>query len=61
MEKTTKERVREALEKMPDDLPLYDFLDRLHGLVQIEASREDVENGRVVSNDEFWKTRSWRR
>lgn len=62
MEKSTKARVREALEKMPDgDLPLYEFLDRLHGLVQIEASRDDIQNGRVLSNEEVWAKLPWRR
>ena len=61
MQKTTKERVRQALEKMPDDLPLAEFLDSLHGLVQIEESREDIERGNVVPNEELWKARPWRK
>ena len=61
MKKTMKERVQAALEDMPDDLPLNDFLDRLHKLIQVRASPEDIALGNVISNDELWKTQPWRR
>lgn len=59
--KTMKERVRDALEKMPEDLPLTDFLDGINKLVQVQQSLEEVEQGKTISNDELWKTRPWRR
>lgn len=56
-----KERAREALEKMPEDLPLVEFLDVLHGLIQVEASQDAIARGDVISNDDLWKSRPWRR
>lgn len=59
--KSMKERVREALDKMPDDLPLSEFLDGLHRLIQIQSSLDDIEQGNTISNEEVWKQRPWRR
>ena len=49
---TTKERVREILDHLPDDCSLEDVQYHLYVVQKIERGLADVEAGRTVSQDE---------
>lgn len=49
---TTKNTVRELLEKLPDDCTLDDVLYHLYVLHSIENGVDDFENGRTISQEE---------
>lgn len=47
-----KERVRELLERLPEDCSLEDVLYHLYVIGQVERGEGDVEAGRVISHEE---------
>ena len=51
-EAEVKKTVRELLERLPDDCTLDDVLYHLYVVQAFQLGRQDVANGRVVSNDE---------
>lgn len=58
---TTKEQVRELLDRLPDDCSLDDVLYHLHVVQQIERGLADVEAGRTVPHEEVAESlsRKW--
>lgn len=52
---TVKQKVREAVERLPDDATIEDAMERLYFLAKIERGLADVEAGRIVSHDEIVK------
>lgn len=49
---TTKERVREILDHLPDDCSLEDVQYHLYVVQKVERGLADVEAGRTVSHEE---------
>ena len=49
---TTKERVRDLLNRLPDDCSVDDVLYHLYVLQSIDRGLADAEAGRVISQDE---------
>ena len=49
---TTKERVRELLERLPDDCSLDDVLYHLYVIQSIDRGLADVEAGRTISHEQ---------
>mgnify|MGYP001053773029 CR=1 FL=1 len=49
---TTKQRVRAALERLPDDCSLDDVLYHLYVLRAIEQGRADVQAGRTLAHEQ---------
>ena len=60
-EVTTKERVRELLERLPDDCSLEDVLYHLYVVEKIERGLIDTEAGRTVPHEEVAESlrRKW--
>ena len=58
---TTKERVREILDHLPDDCSLEDVQYHLYVVQKIERGLADAEAGRTVSHDEVEQSlrRKW--
>ena len=52
MNGTTKEAVRQLLDRLPDDCSLEEVLYHLYVMRAVEEGREDVAAGRVVPHDE---------
>ena len=50
--KTAKEEVRELLEQLPEDTSLEDIQYHIYVCQKIESGLEDVEEGRVLSQEE---------
>ena len=48
----TKRTVRELLDRLPDDCTVDDVLYHLYVLQAVAQGREDVENGRTLSQEE---------
>jgi predicted transcriptional regulator len=49
---TTKDRVMEAVEKLPPDATIEDIMERLIFLAKVERGIEDVEAGKTISHEE---------
>ena len=49
---TAKQEVRKVLEALPEEASLEDIQYHLYVLQRIERGRRDVEEGRVISQDE---------
>lgn len=49
---TTKEKVREVLDRLPDDCSMDDVLYHLYVVQQIEHGSADVEAGRTIPHEE---------
>jgi predicted transcriptional regulator len=49
---TTKERVREILDHLPDDCSLEDVQYHLYVVQKVERGLADVEAGRTISHEE---------
>ncbi len=49
---TAKQEVRKVLETLPEEASLEDIQYHLYVLQRIERGRQDVEAGRVISQDE---------
>ncbi|MDT8368415.1 MAG: hypothetical protein RQ745_04370 [Longimicrobiales bacterium] len=49
---TTKERVQEVLDRLPDDCSLDDVLYHLYVVQKIDRGLADVESGRTVPHEE---------
>ena len=47
----TKQRVRDLLERLPDDCSLDDVVYHLYVMQKVEAGLADVEAGRVIPHD----------
>lgn len=47
-----KEKVREVLERLPDDCTMDDVLYHLYVVSQIERGLDDVEAGRTIPHEE---------
>jgi predicted transcriptional regulator len=58
---TTKERVQELLNRLPDDCSLDDVLYHLYVVQRVERGLSDVEAGRTVPHGEVVETlrRKW--
>ena len=54
---TTKERVRELLNRLPDDCSLDDVLYHLYVVQKIERGLADVEAGHTVPHEEVAEVR----
>jgi len=50
--KTAKEEVREMLEQIPDDVSLEDIQYHIYVQEKIESGLKDIEEGRVLSQEE---------
>lgn len=51
----TKERLREAVEELPDSFSIDELIERLILLESFEKGREQYEQGKVVSHEEVGK------
>ncbi len=49
---TTKQRVRELLDRLPDECSVEDVLYHLYVLQKIDRGLEDAEAGRTISHEE---------
>ena len=49
---TTKEEVRRILDSLPDETSLEEIQYHLYVLQKIERGRQDIREGRVISQDE---------
>jgi predicted transcriptional regulator len=47
----TKQRVRDLLERLPDDCSLDDVVYHLYVMQKVEAGLADVETGRLIPHD----------
>ncbi len=58
---TTKDKVREVLNRLPDDCSLDDVLYHLYVVQKIERGLADIEAGRTVPHDEVAESlrRKW--
>ena len=50
---TTRERIREAIEKLPPDATYYDAIERLIFLAKIEAGIAELDAGKSIPHDEI--------
>jgi predicted transcriptional regulator len=58
----TKPEVMKALEELPENATLQDAMDRLLVLHKIERGLQDIEAGRVVSDEELdRRIKNWRK
>jgi predicted transcriptional regulator len=46
-----KERIREVVEAMPDDVDVDALIERLYLLRRLEEAEEEIEAGRVLDHD----------
>jgi hypothetical protein len=49
---TTKELIRKLLDQLPDDATIEDVQYQIFVLQKIQAGEEDLEAGRIVTNDQ---------
>ena len=49
---TTKELIRKLLDQMPDDATIEDIQYQIFVLQKIQAGEEDLEAGRILTNDQ---------
>jgi predicted transcriptional regulator len=49
---TTKDKVLEAVEKLPSDATIEDAMERLFFLAKVERGMEDSEAGKTISHEE---------
>lgn len=52
MKRTTKMRVIEMIERLPDDASIEDILMSLETLQSIEIGRREIERGETISHEE---------
>lgn len=48
-----KEMALQALNSLPDDATMDDFIERLYLMVRCKKGLEDVENGRFISHEQL--------
>jgi hypothetical protein len=48
-----KEQVLEAIQRLPDDIDFRDVADEVALLRAVHEAERDIEQGRVISNDEM--------
>lgn len=61
---TSKERVLEAVEKIPEDLPLDEYFERLRDFLRLRESLEQAKRGEGIPHKEVveWLEKApWRR
>jgi len=49
----TKTKVREALEKFPEEFSIDDLMDKLIVIDKVERARKQSRNGEIISEDEL--------
>ncbi|MBI2913128.1 MAG: hypothetical protein HYY03_04330 [Chloroflexi bacterium] len=60
-DKTTKEKILEALRDLPDETTVDEAIYRLYVLHKIESGMADIEAGRTVPHEEVLeRIRQWR-
>lgn len=52
---SAKEMVLSALHRLPDDVEFKDIAEEIAFLAAVKEGQEDVQQGRVISNDELKK------
>ena len=50
---SVKEQVLQAIERLPNDINFRDVTDEIALLAAIEDAERDIEDGRLISNDEM--------
>ena len=50
---SVKEQVLEAIQRLPDDIDFRDVTDEIALLGAIHEAERDIQQGRVISNDEM--------
>ena len=50
---SVKEQVLEAIQRLPDDINFRDVSDEVALLAAVHEAEQDIQQGRVVSNDEM--------
>jgi hypothetical protein len=50
---SVKEQVLEAIQRLPDDIDFRDVTDEIALLAAVQEAEQDIQQGRVVSNDEM--------
>jgi predicted transcriptional regulator len=58
----SKSEFMKALEELPDEATIQDAMDRLYVLYKVEQGLDDIEAGRVVTDEELnARVKQWRR
>lgn len=50
---SVKEQVLEAIQRLPDDIGFRDVTDEIALLAAVHEAEQDIQQGRVISNDEM--------
>ena len=50
---SVKEQVLEAIRRLPDDIDFRDVTDEIALLAAVHEAEQDIQQGRVISNDEM--------
>jgi predicted transcriptional regulator len=50
---SVKERVLEAIQRLPNDIDYRDVAEELAFLAAIEEAERDIQNGRVITNEQM--------
>jgi len=50
---SVKEQVLEAIQRLPDDIDFRDVTDEIALLGAVHQAEQDIQQGRVISNDEM--------
>jgi hypothetical protein len=50
---SVKEQVLEAIQRLPDDIDFRDVTDEIALLAAVHEAEQDIQHGRVISNDEM--------
>ena len=50
---SVKEQVLEAIQRLPDDIDFRDVTDEIALLAAVHEVEQDIQQGRVISNDEM--------
>ena len=50
---SVKEQVLEAIQRLPDDIDFRDVTDEIALLAAVHEAEQDIQQGRVISNDEM--------
>jgi hypothetical protein len=50
---SVKEQVLQAIQRLPNDIDFRDVTDEIALLVAVQEAERDIEDGRLISNDEM--------
>jgi hypothetical protein len=50
---SVKEQVLQAIQRLPDDIDFRDVADEIALLAAVQEAEDDIQQGRLISNDEM--------